>query len=674
MNHWISLLQPLPPGMLQRQTLPFRNPPSSFRYAALAAAEIQADSSPFRQRASVRIHPTREDAIAEALAGVYRITSIEQALRDLESPNAGIRRAAFEGAVDRLTEQQARGILRRATAGTPAQQREFAGLLNQLPGSEAIETLRELALSDDTELAATALTGIATSHDETALKAMSAVWEAGESRPALQTQAVTAMVASDDRRWIPLIASWVLKSVSLTTQGQTAGFSRDNLETAVRCLLQQRHEATALFLRTSLAKVVLTDFQDTLIRQLMQTRLPDDLAAVQPVVTMRLEAGSISPEVLEAATSIRSPAWGPLLLECFRHSQDNRRSGNLVRLPVVLACAGPQEIEALIQAWEKLETDNQCELLTHLAQHDHPEWRRLATTSLNGLPRSARSGKAFQISRAVIPLLVEDASEESLQILISAARDWTTDTQGDSKDSAEIRNLIQQLLAPLAVFSHPDCRRLLNQTARSEITWLRTMADELRESARRRSPAWSLIVLSFQQRKGGDEDAALESLDMAVRSDPFLPEALVRRASSRMHRARFDESMADLRRALELTPEHEEVQSLIALVLVRQGKVDEGLAAAEELIRQTPNDLYSLYNGACTYARAAERQDTPPDRRTALLNRAIELLRLNNAAGHDEHEHMSTDPDLNILHNHPAWTELIEQARQNAVKPPDAGN
>jgi len=673
-NHWISLLKPVQSNILQRQTLPFRNPPANFRFAALAMAEIQTDSSPFRQRSSVRIYPDREDAIAEALAGVYRIAAIDQAIQDLESPDAGIRRAALEGSVDRLTEQQARGILRRATAGTPSQQQEYARLLNQLPGSEAIETLQELALSNDPEVASAALTGIATSQDETALKAMSAVWEAGESRPALQTQAVSAMVASDDRRWTPLIATWLRKSILLTTQGQTAGFGRDQVEAATRCLLQRRHSATCLFLQSSLASVVLTDFQDTLIRQLIQTRNAEDSAAVRPVVTSRLEAGTISPEVLDAAAYLRASEWGAALLDAFWRTQENRRSGIQVRLPVLLACAGPPQIEALIQAWDKLGPDNQGELLGHLAQQDHAEWRRLAAASLAGLPQSARSGQAFQVTRAVIPLLAEDASDESLQILISTARTWVAGLKADAGKSAEVQNLLQQLLAPLAVFSHPECRRLLNQLARSEHTWLRTQADQLRQSARSRSPAWQLVFQSFQQRKAGDEQAALANLDLAVRSDPFLPDAMVRRASARMHLGRFDDSMVDLRRALELSPEHEEVQSLIALVLVRQGKVDEGLAAAEELIRQTPNDLYSLYNGACTYARAAERPEIPADRRTALLTRAIELLRLNNAAGHDEHEHMSTDPDLRILHDHPAWQELIDQARQNAFKPPNGDN
>ncbi|MGV2335295.1 MAG UNVERIFIED_CONTAM: hypothetical protein LVR18_14660 [Planctomycetaceae bacterium] len=56
------------------------------------------------------------------------------------------------------------------------------------------------------------------------------------------------------------------------------------------------------------------------------------------------------------------------------------------------------------------------------------------------------------------------------------------------------------------------------------------------------------------------------------------------------------------------------------------------------------------------------------------ITRAIELLKLNNMAGHDDHQHMSTDPDLNILHDHPAWQELLEQARQNALNQPNPNN
>lgn len=673
-SYWISLLSAAQSNTLQRQTLPFRKPQSSFRFAALAMAEIQMGGSPFRQRSSLKIYETREDAVAEGLSGVYRIAPVEQALRDLESPSAGIRRAALEGAVDRLTEQQAVAILKQATTGTPAQQREYARLLNQLPGADAVTTLRELAMSDDREVAAAALKGIATSQDESALTAMSIIWEAGESRPNLQTQAVAAMVSSDDRRWTPLIAAWVKRSVALTTEGQTAGFGREELEAAIRCLLLRRHESTCLTLQNSVSKVVLTEYQDMLLRQLVQTTNADDAAAVSPVVTARLRNGSVSREVLEAAAAIRATEWGPLLLEAFRQSEGNRRSGTQIPLSVVLTCSSQQQLDELIRAWDKLGDDNQSELVVWLARYNHPEWRRLAASIMDHSPKSIRAPNAINYSRGVIQLLAEDASDESLQILLSAARNWVGRLREDPGSSVEAQNVIQLLLSQLAVFSHPECRRLLNQLSRSDIAWLRSQADDYRQNARGRSPAWRLIQESYQKRKAGDEAAAAQALEMAVRSDPFCPDALVRRASHRMHAGRFDDSMTDLRRALELTPEHEEVLSLMALVQVRQGSVDEGLAAAEELIRQIPNDLYSLYNGACTYARAAERADTSADRRSMFITRAIELLKLNNMAGHDDHQHMSTDPDLNILHDHPAWQELLEQARQNALNQPNPNN
>ncbi|MFM7036444.1 MAG: hypothetical protein ACKO2L_01855 [Planctomycetaceae bacterium] len=673
-GNWISLLSAAQTNTLQRQVLPFRKPQSSFRFAALAMAEIQMGGSPFRQRSSVKIYETREDAIAEGLSGVYRIAPVEQALRDLESPSAGIRRAALEGAVDRLTEQQAGAILRQATTGTPAQQREYARLLNQLPGSDAVTTLRELAMSDDRDVAAAALKGIATSQDESALTAMSIIWETGESRPHLQTQAVSAMVASDDQRWTPLIAAWVKRSVALTTAGQTAGFGREELEAAIQTLLLRRHESACLTLQNSVSKVVLTEYQDSLLRQLVQTRNPDDAAAVRPVVTTRLRNGSVSREVLEAAGAIRAAEWGPLLLEAFWRSQENRRSGIQIPLSVVLACSSQQQIEELIREWEKLEEDNQTELVGWLARYNHPEWRRLATTIMEHSPKSLRATNSINSSRGVIQLLAEDASDESLQILLSATRNWVGRLREAPGSSVEAQNVIQLMLSQLAVFSHPECRRLLNQLSKSDIPWLRAQADDYRQNARGRSPAWRLIVESYQKKKAGDDAAAAKALEMAVHSDPFCPDALVRRASQRMHGGRFDDSMTDLRRALELTPEHEEVLSLMALVQVRQGRVDEGLAAAEELIRQIPNDIYSLYNGACTYARAAERADTTADRRSMFIARAIELLKLNNAAGHDDHEHMSTDPDLIILHDHPAWQELLEQARQNALKQPNPNN
>jgi tetratricopeptide (TPR) repeat protein len=596
----------------------------------------------------------------EALQALYRIAPVEQALRDLESDNPGIRRAALAGAVDRLTEEQATGILAKTLAGSPAQQREIASLLNQLPGRRAIETLQELALSEDEAVAAAALSGLATSQDEAAAKAMASIWEAGQARPSLRTLAAAAMVRSDDSRWTSLISAWVLEALELTLAGQTSGFSRQQFASAVAFLIHRRHEATLARLQADLARVSLAEFQDELIRQLVMTGVPGDLAAVTAVITQRLESGTVSQEVRDAAAVIRNPAWTPLLLTDFRRSAEARGRGD-ASLRVVLACAASSQLEDLIQGWEKLPQTARGELLAHLAQQNHPEWRRLAAGCLN---------RSSPTSFNALQLLASDASEESLQVLLQRARSWV-DELGDTRDaSVEGQNFLQQLLSYISVFSHPECRRLMNQLSRSSNEWVQEQSENLRQSARSRSPAWRLLYEYWQLRKAEDQESAAKILELSLTTDPFLPDLWVRRASERMHAGLFDDAMADLRRADELSPEHEEVRSMIALVLVRQGKTDEGLAAAEELVRIAPKDLYALYNGACAFARAAERPDTAADRRSQFIDRALELLRQNNAAGHDDHEHMSTDPDLNVLHDHPDWEIILAKARLNAEQKP----
>jgi tetratricopeptide (TPR) repeat protein len=657
---WIAALPRSSPAAGGQQFMPFPRPQYQFRFAALAAAEMLQDGSPFRQNWMAKMYQSRDDAIVEALQAVYRIAPVQQALRDLQSDNPGIRRAALAGAVDRLTEEQASGILAKTLAGTPAQQRELASLLNQLPGRRAIETLQELALSDDEAVAAAALSGLATSQDEAAAKAMAAIWEAGQARPSLRTLAAAAMVLSDDSRWTSMISAWVLEALELTLVGQTSGFSRQQFASAVAFLIQRRHESTLARLQADLSKVSLAEFQDELIRQLVQTGVPGDLAAVSAVITQRLESGSVSQEVRDAAAVIRNPTWTPMLLTDFRRSAEARGRGD-ASLRVVLACAASSQLEDLIQGWEKLPQTARGELLAHLAQQNHPEWRRLAAGCLN---------RSSAISFNALQLLASDASEESLQVLLQRARSWVEEL-GETRDaSVEGQNFLQQLLSYIAVFSHPECRRLMNQLSRSSNEWVQEQSENLRQTGRSRSPAWRLLYEYWQLRKAEDEESAAKILEVAIATDPFLPDLWVRRASERMHAGLFDDSMADLRRADELSPEHEEVLSMIALVLVRQGKVDEGLAAAEELVRSAPKDLYALYNGACAFARAAERPDIAADRRTQLITRAIELLRQNNDAGHDDHEHMSTDPDLNVLHDHPDWEVILAKARLNAEQKP----
>ena len=135
-----------------------------------------------------------------------------------------------------------------------------------------------------------------------------------------------------------------------------------------------------------------------------------------------------------------------------------------------------------------------------------------------------------------------------------------------------------------------------------------------------------------------------------------------------MHAGEFDAAFSDLKQADELSPDSTEVTSMIALVMIRQGKVDEGLKVTEQLLSLAPEDDFALYNGACAYARAAERTEVADADRSRYVERAVELLRKTNETGFTDFEHLGDDVDLLALHEHPQWNSLIDGARANATK------
>ena len=150
--------------------------------------------------------------------------------------------------------------------------------------------------------------------------------------------------------------------------------------------------------------------------------------------------------------------------------------------------------------------------------------------------------------------------------------------------------------------------------------------------------------------------------------DPLLPEAYVRLASEEMHAERFTAAMEALKTADQLSPEDIETQSMIALVMVRLDDIPGGLAYADKVIAMSPQDWTSLYNGACTYARATESKLPSESDKKSYADKAIELIRQTAALKFTDSEHMQKDPDLLSLHGHSEWPKMVELV--NANKPP----
>jgi len=102
-----------------------------------------------------------------------------------------------------------------------------------------------------------------------------------------------------------------------------------------------------------------------------------------------------------------------------------------------------------------------------------------------------------------------------------------------------------------------------------------------------------------------------------------------------------------LGRALARHPDNFAALSELADLLTRLGRLEEGLAADERLVRLAPDDPTVRYNLACSLAllgRAEEALDA--------LERAIDL-------GYSDPEHMQADEDLASVRSHPRFQALV---------------
>ncbi|MBL8809384.1 MAG: hypothetical protein JNM43_04325 [Planctomycetaceae bacterium] len=636
---------------------PLSRPNFSFKALALAGLTTGAPTSPFRSRRAIRQFRTDDEAIAELLTPVYRFIPVDQAIADLRNTKTGIRRAALAGAIDRLTETQAAAIMEQARSGSEDLQLEVASYLNLIPGTQAVDALKELSLKTDSKVAPVALTGLATSRDESAVKAMAEVWEAGSDRPILRSTAVLAMVRADDDRWTPLVASFVDTELKKAVAGESGTSPLEHFSEAIEFLRQRQHSDTLLRVRQQVAHVKAPAFQDVLIEYLNRINRTEDRELLRTVVSDRMKAAQISSPVRFAAMQIRDSSWTEPLLDEYRKVSETR-SMDRVSLHAALLCASPEQLDALLKNRSSLPASARGELLTYLYSIEHPQWRTLAVEMVSTANNEAS---------VAIQLLGQDASEESLQILRQRLTDFVQSLEGTPDASVEGQHHLQMLLAQLAAFVHPECRRQMNQMTRSSNDYIRERAVAQVENARRRSPAYRNLLEEYQFRKAGQIPEAMAALERGIKADPFLPEVWVRRASSRMHAGKFEESMADLEEAERLSPEDSEVLSMIALVRVRLGKIEDGLRAAEDLITQGPKDWTALYNGACTYARATENASVSAEDKTRYADRAIVLLNLTADQKFNDHEHLVVDEDLLSLHNHPQWQAVVDRAKANAA-------
>ena len=642
--------------------IPLPKTPVKLKHVSLADFS-EASERVFRNpRSQVTHYESLDDAVCAALTPIYRFVPVEKAVVDLRNSDSGVRRAAMAGAADRLTAEQASAIIEQAETGSTTVKLEIAAYLNLIPGEEAVNALKEMCLGENERVAQVALRSLVRSRDNAAEPAMAEVWKAGSTTPKLQSEVVQAISEYPDERWLPLVVDYVLVFLRQAAQPDSATIPAKNISGALRFLSAQNDSRVEQAIRRDLLNIRNPMIQDMFVQHLLNLKMSGNDALIRECVTRRLREGQISGMICTAAIKYRDPSWTDPLMASFRLASKDEGAATQF-LNAALECASPEQLSQMAENPAEYSVPQQAALIQHLARLDHPRWRSLATELL------AKKERNWQ---HVIPLLSQDGSEESLRILCDHVQAYAAGLEGTRDASVDGMQMYQTLLIHLSAFVHPECRRVMNRLARDPNKYISDIATSQRVIAFRSAPGFQYLLQESQLRREGKLKEAQESLKLCLEVDPLLPEAYVRLASEEMHAERFTEAMEALKTADQLSPEDVETQSMIALVMVRLDDIPGGLAYADKVIAMAPKDWTSLYNGACTYARATESKLPSEDDKKNFANKALEFLRQTAELKFSDSEHMQKDVDLLSLHGHPEWQKMVDLVNANKAPAPIA--
>ena len=267
-------------------------------------------------------------------------------------------------------------------------------------------------------------------------------------------------------------------------------------------------------------------------------------------------------------------------------------------------------------------------------------------------------------------LLQTSGSDRAVKLLIDVLAKLAA--EGDQR-----RRHLAMVCAALGSIGTAEARDALRDVVRNSETGAATARQSLIQLYQR-SPAQRYVVQGASALQSPQRQVALAMLylDAAVKTDPELPDARRWRANAALHidqpsTEQLETARLDFARYIELEPEESEGHTGLALVLVRQGKVEAGIATGMAISEQSKSDSVYFYNMACVYGRAIEQLESRSDAETPEQKSQIEQFRSHGVAflqksidsGLDDSnlDWMQRDPDLETVRQSPAFAELVEK-------------
>lgn len=626
------------------------------------------------------MHQSRELAVAAAARTLYQRLATEDAVAEYQSEEPGIRRAALESSIDRMSAAQLAVVLDSVPSVPASDRRMILGLLDRAPGDEGVETLRTTlmnwltappgrsdALAPKTaEIAAQTLVRCVVPETATVLHD---VWTAAAANRLLRDTMIQEILRTRDHRWTDLVAEYATSELDRFSPGSVDDQEADQaparrvrisrvLRDSVR-FLHGNDDAFTEVAEQRLLDVTAPDVQDELLRIVAEGG-EEDLA--RECIEQRLARGAVTRQLLTVIQQLPDSNWTMRLVEL--HSSKNLPGYDRAStLTTALRCATDTQLDEIIDGVDELDRSVRPYLYKQLVSMRHPRCAEL-------LARALESDET-EFNRALRDLPAAE-SPEMLQLVINRYELYRLTAIERGGLEGDDYRLARALLSQLGPADHPEARRMINLSLISPDPGLRNEAMQhlARRHARSRGQTRKQEEEVRQLRRQGRLNDAMDRISRLIEQDPFCADFLLTRSSLFMRMNRIDEAQDDVLEADRLSPADVFTESTLALLKVRSGDVESGVSDAEQVLTQVPTtvDLYydgTLYNTACVYARALERPELTPEQIQQYTERAIELMHQSADAGFHDEDHVANDPDLVTLHDHAEWTVIMQKITSN---------
>ncbi|MCA9082860.1 MAG: tetratricopeptide repeat protein, partial [Planctomycetaceae bacterium] len=684
---------------------------------------------------SAFLHVGRDAAISAAMQSVYDDADLESVVADFHHPENGIRMVAIEGGIDRLPPNQLESIVSGAIRDHSSSLPTLANNLHRVPYAGSVPLLDVLVRSREPAVSTGAIHSMVRSIAPGADELLRRTWQ-NEARqnPALREAIVREILQARNHRCVQMISEFAddqlrqyclndsepaeTEAESLPPNGEAETPKADEKEllpgddsiTSTSSTRRPTVDSTLLRHMLSFLKsedqAIFTDVAGTYLLKISDPQIQDQVlgfvidsnpAASQlakAYIAQRLpsqtevedELPEHRKEVLRQRFAPRGVAANPgitaTLLNTIEQFPDHSYGASLLRISrstglsstlkgeafrIGLTCQSDTAFEELLNNFDQHDQSQQVHLLKRAAGLHHPTWLSLCRKCLD--PGSATQNEALR-------LLQLDGSIEATEVLLEYAETLKQQIEEQNTMDGQLERVMNIVLMQLATSLYPEARRWINRCALSHVQKLAESAQTKSILAHGRNPHRRQAYEAYKLGKEQNYEEALKVYSDILQKDPFYDTVYVSRASLYLRSGDIDKASPDMEMADRLNPEDPINQSLIALTLVRSGKIEQGIELGERILSIVPDlqtDLrkWTIYNTACIYGRVAE-MTTDDAEREQHLQRGFALLQesIQRESGVDDPDHVLRDPDLNSFHKHPGWERLLQIVRANAEKKP----